>query len=108
MVSTGVLTHVKGPTGTSDNKAEYIWLMPEVGATGPTSVDDGLGGHMPLVTAVGQAGTLHWLHTHDHGTPILTNNLIGAVVPFPATYKRPLSPTKPPKPDLPLSASPPH
>jgi RHS repeat-associated protein len=73
-----------GATGTSDIKAEYIWLMPEVGAAGPTGGDDGLGGYMPLATAVGQTGTLNWLHTHHHGTPILTTNATGTVVPYPA------------------------
>ena len=73
-----------GATGTADIKAEYIWLMPEVGATGPTGGDDGLGGYMPLATAVGQTGTLNWLHTHHHGAPILTTNATGAVVPYPA------------------------
>jgi RHS repeat-associated protein len=73
-----------GATGTSDIKAEYIWLMPEVGATGPTGGDDGLGGYMPLATAVGQAGALNWLHTHHHGAPILTTNATGTVVPYPA------------------------
>ena len=73
-----------GATGTADIKAEYIWLMPEVGAAGPTGGDDGLGGYMPLATAVGQAGTLNWLHTHHHGAPILTTNATGAVVPYPA------------------------
>jgi RHS repeat-associated protein len=73
-----------GATGTADIKAEYIWLMPEVGATGPTGGDDGLGGYMPLATAVGQAGTLNWLHTHHHGAPILTTNATGTVVPYPA------------------------
>ncbi len=46
--------------------------------------DDGLGGYMPLATAVGQAGTLNWLHTHHHGAPILTTNAAGTVVPYPA------------------------
>jgi len=73
-----------GATGTSDIKAEYIWLMPEVGATGPTGGDDGLGGYMPLATAVGQTGALNWLHTHHHGAPILTTNATGTVVPYPA------------------------
>ena len=73
-----------GATGTSDIKAEYIWLMPEVGATGPTGGDDGLGGYMPLATAVGQTGSLTWLHTHHHGAPILTTNAAGTVVPYPA------------------------
>jgi hypothetical protein len=41
--------------------------------------DDGLGGYMPLATAVGQSGTLNWLHTHHHGAPILTTNAAGAV-----------------------------
>jgi hypothetical protein len=68
-----------GATGTADIKAEYIWLMPEVGATGPTGGDDGLGGYMPLATAVGQTGVLNWLHTHHHGTPILTTNATGTV-----------------------------
>jgi len=54
--------------------------MPEVGATGPTGGDDGLGGYMPLATAVGQTGALNWLHTHHHGAPILTTNAAGAVV----------------------------
>ncbi len=39
---------------------------------------------MPLATAVGQTGTLNWLHTHHHGTPILTTNAAGTVVPYPA------------------------
>ena len=73
-----------GATGTADIKAEYIWLMPEVGATGPTGGDDGLGGYMPLATAVGQTGTLNWLHTHHHGAPILTTNAAGTIVPYPA------------------------
>jgi RHS repeat-associated protein len=73
-----------GATGTADIKAEYIWLMPEVGATGPTGGDDGLGGYMPLATAAGQAGRLNWLHTHHHGAPILTTNATGTVVPYPA------------------------
>jgi RHS repeat-associated protein len=73
-----------GATGTADIKAEYIWLMPEVGAAGPTGGDDGLGGYMPLATAVGQAGTLNWLHTHHHGAPIFTTNAAGTVVPYPA------------------------
>ncbi len=73
-----------GATGTADIKAEYIWLMPEVGATGPTGGDDGLGGYMPLATAVGQTGRLNWLHTHHHGAPILTTNAAGTVVPYPA------------------------
>ena len=73
-----------GATGTADIKAEYIWLMPEVGATGPNGGDDGLGGYMPLATAVGQTGTLNWLHAHHHGAPILTTNATGTVVPYPA------------------------
>lgn len=73
-----------GATGTADIKAEYIWLMLEVGATGPTGGDDGLGGYMPLATAVGQTGTLNWLHTHHHGAPILTTNAAGTIVPYPA------------------------
>ncbi|GBF57881.1 putative deoxyribonuclease RhsC [Candidatus Phycosocius bacilliformis] len=39
---------------------------------------------MPLATAVGQTGTLNWLHTHHHGAPILTTNAAGSVVPYPA------------------------
>jgi RHS repeat-associated protein len=73
-----------GATGTVDIKAEYIWLMPEVGAIGPIGGDDGLGGYMPLATAVGQTGALNWLHTHHHGAPILTTNAAGTVVPYPA------------------------
>ncbi|AMS29069.1 MAG TPA: hypothetical protein DIU09_14555 [Hyphomonadaceae bacterium] len=73
-----------GATGTADIKAEYIWLMPEVGAIGPIGGDDGLGGYMPLATAVGQAGALNWLHTHHHGAPILTTNAAGTIVPYPA------------------------
>jgi hypothetical protein len=69
-----------GATGTSDIKAEYIWLMPKVGATGPTVGDDGFGGYMPLATAFGQAGTLNWPHTHHQGAPILATNAAGTVV----------------------------
>jgi RHS repeat-associated protein len=72
-----------GAGGTADIKAEYIWLSPEVGASGPAGGDDGLGGWMPLATAVGQSGALHWLHTHHNGAPILTTNATGTVVPHP-------------------------
>jgi YD repeat-containing protein len=34
--------------GVVDNRAEYIWTLPEVGATGPTGGDDCLGCCMPL------------------------------------------------------------
>ncbi|MFM1975995.1 MAG: hypothetical protein RL145_841 [Pseudomonadota bacterium] len=73
-----------GATGTADIKAEYIWLMPEVGATGPNGGDDDLGAYMPLATAGGQAGTLNWLHTHHHGAPILTTYATGLIVPLEA------------------------
>lgn len=45
-----------GAGGTADIKAEYIWLSAELGAAGPAGGDDGLGGWMPLATAVGQSG----------------------------------------------------
>jgi hypothetical protein len=33
-----------GLGGVVDTRAEYIWTLPEVGASGPTGGDDGLGG----------------------------------------------------------------
>jgi RHS repeat-associated protein len=78
-----------GAGGASDLKAEYIWLLPEVGASGPTGGDDGTGGYMPLAVAVGVAGQsgitseVQWVHASHLGTPILTTNASGqAVTPY--------------------------
>jgi flavoprotein len=69
-----------GPGGNADLKAEYIWTLPEVGASGPTGGDDGLGGYMPLTVSVGTSGTLAWVHSHHNGAPILMTNATGATV----------------------------
>jgi YD repeat-containing protein len=45
-----------GAGGAADLKADYVWLLPEVGASGPTGGDDGTGGYTPLAVAVGVAG----------------------------------------------------
>jgi RHS repeat-associated protein len=78
-----------GAGGATDLKAEYIWLLPEVGASGPTGGDDGTGGYTPLAVAVGVAGQsgitseVQWVHANHLGTPILTTNASGqAVTPY--------------------------
>jgi RHS repeat-associated protein len=69
-------------TGITDVKAEYIWLLPEVGASGPTGGDDGTGGYMPLAIAKGQTGTLNWVHSHHNAKPIMLTDSTGATVTY--------------------------
>jgi RHS repeat-associated protein len=71
-----------GPGGNADVRAEYIWTLPEVGASGPMGADDGTGGYMPLAVAVGSgaAAALHWVHADHMGVPLVTTNATGAVV----------------------------
>jgi RHS repeat-associated protein len=71
-----------GDAGVSDVKAEYIWLLPEVGASGPTGGDDGTGGYMPLAIAKGQTGTLNWVHSHHNAKPIMLTDSTGATVAY--------------------------
>jgi hypothetical protein len=66
-----------GAGGNGDVKAEYIWTLPEVGASGLTGGDDGLGGYMPLAIAVGTTGTLNWVHANHNGTPLLLTTSTG-------------------------------
>jgi RHS repeat-associated protein len=68
-----------GPGGNADVRAEYIWTLPEVGASGPTGGDDGLGGYMPLavVTGSGSAAAVRWVHGDHMGTPLLITDAAG-------------------------------
>jgi RHS repeat-associated protein len=71
-----------GGAGVTDIKAEYIWTLPEVGATGPTGGDDGAGGYMPLAIVKGATGDINWVHSHHNAKPILLTNSTGAVVAY--------------------------
>jgi RHS repeat-associated protein len=70
-----------GLGGVVDTRAEYIWTLPEVGASGPTGGDDGLGGYMPLAVVVRTATDLRWVHSHHNGAPILMTSTTGTTVP---------------------------
>jgi RHS repeat-associated protein len=63
-------------------KAEYIWTLPEMGASGPTGGDDGAGGYMPLAMVTGATADINWVHAHHNAKPILLTNATGAVVPY--------------------------
>jgi len=67
---------------TSDLRAEYIWLLPEVGDGSAFGGDDGLGGYMPLAVAVPDGGTskLRWVQGNHLGTPVVTTDASGAIV----------------------------
>ncbi|MBA4778191.1 MAG: RHS repeat-associated core domain-containing protein [Pseudomonadota bacterium] len=75
-----------GAGGASDLKAEYIWLLPQVGADGPFGGDDGTGGYMPLAIAIGAGGgtsQIAWTHGNHLGTPVLTTDATGtALAPY--------------------------
>ena len=77
-----------GATG-ADLRAEYIWLLPEVGEGSAFGGDDGLGGYMPLAVAVpdGAASKLHWVQGNHLGTPAVTTDASGAMV-APSGYAR--------------------
>ncbi|MBL9064773.1 MAG: RHS repeat-associated core domain-containing protein [Sphingopyxis sp.] len=68
---------------TSGLRAEYIWLLPEVGDGSAFGGDDGLGGYMPLAVAVPDGGTskLHWVQGNHLGTPVVTTDASGAITP---------------------------
>ena len=74
---------------TSDLRAEYIWLLPEVGGASPFGGDDGLGGYMPLAVAVpdGTGRKINWVQGNHLGTPVVTTDASGAVV-TPTGYDR--------------------
>jgi RHS repeat-associated protein len=71
-----------GGAGVTDIKAEYIWTLPEVGASGPTGGDDGAGGYMPLAIVKGTTGDISWVHSHHNAKPILLTNSTGATVAY--------------------------
>jgi RHS repeat-associated protein len=71
-----------GGTGITDIKAEYIWTLPEIDATGLTGGDDGTGGYMPLAIVKGSAGEINWVHSHHNGKPLLMTNVTGAIVAY--------------------------
>jgi RHS repeat-associated protein len=66
----------------TDIKAEYIWTLPEVGASGPTGGDDGAGGYMPLAIVKGATGDINWVHSHHNAKPILLTNSTGTTVAY--------------------------
>lgn len=74
---------------TSDLRAEYIWLQPEVGEASPFGGDDGLGGYMPLAVAVpdGASSKIHWVQGNHLGTPVVTTDASGTPV-VPSGYGR--------------------
>ncbi|WP_168454847.1 RHS repeat-associated core domain-containing protein [Sphingopyxis microcysteis] len=74
---------------TADLRAEYIWLLPEVGDGTAFGGDDGLGGYMPLAVAIpdGATSKLHWTQGNHLGTPVVTTDSSGAVV-TPTGYAR--------------------
>ena len=82
------LTGEYGAT-TADLRAEYIWLLPEVGGASPFGGDDGLGGYMPLAVAVpdGASSKIHWTQGNHLGTPVVTTDAGGAIV-APSGYGR--------------------
>ncbi|MEN9855026.1 MAG: hypothetical protein RLZZ157_152 [Pseudomonadota bacterium] len=69
-----------GPRGAADQRAEYIWTLPQVGGAGAVGGDDGAGGYMPLAVAIGAKGTLNWVHGNHLGTPIVTSDGAGKAV----------------------------
>jgi RHS repeat-associated protein len=77
---------IMGEYGTSatDVKAEFIWLSPQVGDTGPFGGDDGLGGYMPIAMVNGT--TLSWVHGDHLGTPIVITNASGTAIAQPSGY----------------------
>ena len=77
-----------GATG-ADLRAEYIWLLPEVGDGSAFGGDDGLGGYMPLAVAVpdGSTSKLHWVQGNHLGTPVMTTDVSGTAV-TPTGYAR--------------------
>ena len=82
---------IVGEYGSSatDVKAEFIWLSPQVGDTGPFGGDDGLGGYAPiaLATAASGGGTiLSWVHGDHLGTPIVMTDASGTAIAQPTGY----------------------
>ena len=85
-------------TSTTDAKAEFIWMSPEVGPstalrTGTFGGDDGLGGYMPLAVAtpdpVSGGSQLSWVHGNHMGVPAVFTNASGAQSAFPTDYSAP-------------------
>jgi RHS repeat-associated protein len=65
-----------------DGKMMHIRTLPQVGASGPTGGDDGLGGYIPLAVVTGTTATVNWVHSHHNAKPILLTNASGAVVAY--------------------------
>ncbi|UKK86175.1 RHS repeat protein [Sphingopyxis sp. BSN-002] len=76
-------------TTTADLRAEYIWILPEVGDASPFGGDDGLGGYMPLAVAIpdGATSKIQWVQGNHLGTPVVTTDATGAVI-SPSGYDR--------------------
>jgi RHS repeat-associated protein len=78
-------------SSTSDVRAEFIWMNPEVGDSGAFGGDDGLGGYMPIAV-VTTGGTLNWVHADHLGTPIVITDASGTAIPQPGGYTTPAFP----------------
>ena len=73
----------------SDVKAEFIWALPQVGASGSFGGDDGIGGYAPLVVATPDSGgtvQLNWVHANHLGVPLVTTDATGAPATTPNDY----------------------
>ena len=82
---------VLGEYGASaaDVKAEFIWALPQVGASGAFGSDDGIGGYAPLVVATPDSGgtiQLNWIHANHLGVPLVTTDASGAAATTPNDY----------------------
>ena len=72
--------------------AEFIWALPQVGASGAFGGDDGLGGYMPLAVATPDslgAMELNWIHGNHLGVPLVTTNAAGNAVSPSTAYLAP-------------------
>ena len=79
-------------TSASDVKAEFIWMSPEVGASGQFGGDDGLGGYMPLAVAVPtvtEPDRLLWAHANHMGVPAVFTDATGTETSMPTGYAAP-------------------
>jgi RHS repeat-associated protein len=77
----------------TDVRAEFIWMSPQVGVSGPYGGDDGLGGYMPLAVAV-QTSTpgvtaLNWVHANHMGVPVHYSDATGTQISAPTGYSVP-------------------
>ncbi len=63
-----------------DQKAETIWLSPEVGNDNqPWGGSDGSGGYAPLAVVTGN-GSIYWTYANHLGVPVISTDSSGAAV----------------------------